>query len=176
MSHIKMLGKEEISKIKDKDFNVYDNYIKAYRECMPNLNDVQINEKISCNYHLLNKDFENEPKFFLSFSLDSILENGILVISAIYVYEKYRNYGYAKELIENIKTFAKNGYLIQAAVYENKFLELKEFYLKLGFKTTCSLSEPDNVGVRYVDFFWCNDEIELKFVGTETIVKKIKKH
>lgn len=176
MCQIRMLEKQDISKIKNIGPTVYDNLIKAYRECMPNLNAEQINEKISNNNHLLNDDFVNEPKFLLSFSLDTILENGILVISAIYVYDNYRNNGYAKELIESIKTFAKNGYLIQVAVYESKFLELKDFYLNLGFKTTNSFSEPDNVGVRYVDFFWCIDEIELKFIGTETIIRKIKKH
>lgn len=168
MSDIKILDSKVLN-----NSGVLNILVKAYKECMPLLNIEMIENKILKNQHLVNKDFEVNPKFILAFNLDDMLIKGRIDICTIFVYEEYRNNGIAKELVNNIKKIAINGYVIQAAVYFEKFNELKGFYESLNFSTTGYETQTDLVGARYVDYFWCNDEIRLTFLGNETRVDRI---
>ncbi len=154
-SNLMIIKKEENQEVKNKHKSIYENIIVGYKECMPGVNENLLDSRFYMNNHFLNKDFEKEPKYFIAFDDSTIKENGIVAISALYVFPKYRGKGYVKELIEQLKYLAQNNIYLQIAVNENKYPELKDFYAKSDFKTTGIAGRPDNINIKYIDLFWC---------------------
>lgn len=168
-----IIKKEENKEIKVDNPNIYKYLIQGYKECMPDLSDKLIENKYFENNHFMNQDFETNPKYFVAFDDSTVSENSIVTISVLYVFPEYRGNGFAKDLIDNLKYLSKNNIILQVAIYENKFKELKSFYEKLDFKTTGIPTIPDSLNIRYFDMFWCNIPLELKYSPIGTMIKRL---
>jgi GNAT superfamily N-acetyltransferase len=101
-------------------------------------------------------------------------QNRLLILSCLYTFPKYRNQGYAKLLVEDIKLEVSKGFgTIQVAVERHKLAYLRNFYLKRGFKTTGTIrTNPKGIG--YMDFFWSDREFELIDSVMGTLIKNVE--
>lgn len=169
-TNLMIIKKEENREVKIEQKNIYKNIIKGYRECMPEVSEELLDFRFFMNNHFLNTDFEKEPKYFVAFDDSSIKQNGIVAISALYVFPKYRGNGYAKILIEQLKYLAQNNIYLQIAVNEKKYPELKNFYKNLDFKTTGIASKPDDINIKYIDLFWCILPMKLTHTPNGTMI------
>ena len=174
MTNLMIIKKEENYEVKMKQRNIYENIIIGYKECMPEVNEQLLEFRFFMNNHFLNVDFEKEPKYFIAFDDSTVKLNGIVAISALYVFPKYRNKGYAKMLIEKLKYLAKNNVYLQIAVNEKKYPNLKDFYKNLDFKTTGIAGMADDINIKYIDLFWNKSPIKLTYTPTGTMLEIIR--
>lgn len=173
LNELEIIKRDKNNKIKVENSNIYRYLIQGYKECMPNLSDSLIDNKYFENNHFMNHDFEINPKYFVAFNDATVRGDGIVTISALYVFPEYRRKGFAKDLINILKDLSNNGIIFQVAIYENKFNQLKSFYEKLDFKTTGIPTIPDSLNIRYFDMFWCNIPLELKYSPIGTMIKRL---
>lgn len=76
--------------IKYNNLKIYKYLIQGYKEYMPNLYDKLIDNKYFENNHIINQDFETNPKYFVAFDDSMVRKNGIVTIGALYVFPEYR--------------------------------------------------------------------------------------
>ncbi|ADU67062.1 hypothetical protein Selin_2346 [Desulfurispirillum indicum S5] len=172
MQPLMMVKKHENQEWKDEEPEIFKTLLEGYRECMPSINDMLLETRYFMNNHILNNDFKIVPKYFLAFDDSTAQTNDIVSISALYVFPKFRNNGFAKTLLDQIKFLAQQNIILQSAVNENKFDELKDFYLKMGFQTTGVVNPPDSLGIKYIDLFWCISPIKLTFTPNGTAIER----
>lgn len=165
-----IVKKDENIEWKEEDIDAFNNIMIGYRECMPNVDDILLNFRFHENSHFLNIEFSHEPKYFIAFD-DSKSQQGIVVISALYVFPKYRNRNFGKMLIGNLQSLAKNNIVLQVAVNKDKHQSLVEFYKKMGFMSTGKVNAPDALGISYIDFFWANRPIKLTAMSNSTKIE-----
>ena len=174
ITDLTFIKKEENYKVKKEQKNIYKNIIIGYKECMPEVFEQLLDLRFFMNNHFLNIDFEKEPKYFIAYDDSTVKQNGIVAISALYVFPKYRNKGYAKKLIEQLKFLAQNNIYLQIAVNEKKYPELINFYKKLDFKTTGIAGIPDDINIKYIDLFWNKSPIKLTYTPSGTMLEIIR--
>jgi len=167
-----IIKKEENVEVKKDTPTIYKYLMDGYKACMPKLSDSLLDRKYFDNNHFMNQDFEKNPKYFIAFDDSAINENSIVTISALFVFPEYRGNGFAKDLIDILKSLSKNHIILQVAIYEDKYLELKSFYEKLDFKSTEKPCLPDSLNIRYIDMFWCNVPMQLQHTNLGTAIKR----
>lgn len=158
---------------KNEDTSSFTNLMIGYKECMPYVHENLLEQRFYMNTHFFNNDFKNNPKFFVAFDDSTIEKNGIVAISALYVFPKYRNKNYGKVLIEQLKYLAQKNIVLQVAVNIKKEENLREFYKKMGFKTTGIANKPDILGISYIDYFWRISPIKLSVTDGGTKIEPI---
>lgn len=168
-----IIKREENQEVKENHPNIYKYLMEGYKECMPKLSDSLLDTKYFSNNHFMNQDFEKSPKYFVAFDDSTVSENSIVVISALFVFPEHRGNGFAKDLINFLKSISKNHIILQVAIYENKYLELKSFYKNLDFKSTEKPSVEDSLNIRYIDMFWCDVPMELEHTNLGTAIKRL---
>ncbi len=168
-----IIKKEENEEVKKDNLNIYKYLMEGYKECMPRLSNSLLDTKYFDNNHFMNQDFEKNPKYFVAFDDSTVSENSIVTISALFVFPKYRRNGFAKDLIDILKSLSKNHIILQVAIYEDKYLELKSFYEKLDFKSTGKPCIADSLNIRYIDMFWCDVPMQFQHTNFGTAIKRL---
>ncbi len=173
MQPLMLVKKEENLEWKEEDQNTFKNIMIGYKECMPFVDEILLEARFFMNTHMLNSDFKKDPKYFIAFDDKNLKSQNIVAISALYVFSAYRKQGFAKLLLEQIKFLAQKDIVLQIAVNEKKFNDLKKFYLQMGFQTTGKINQPDALGIKYIDLFWCNSPIKLTTMNSGTKIEKL---
>ncbi len=119
-------------------------------------------------HHAINTNFVSEPKYFCSFRQDET--QPLVAIHCIYVFPKYRNLGYGKHIVSQMKNYVRDQGILQVAVETEKVELLSEFYLSLGFKTT-GVSHINEIGKGYVDYFWSYKPYKLHDEDNQTLLQ-----
>ena len=158
---------------KNKDPKSFTSLMIGYSECMPDVHENLLEQRFYMNTHFSNNDFKDNPKFFVAFDDSKIEKTGIVAISALYVFPKYRNKNYGKVLIEQLKYLAQENIILQVAVNIKKEEYLRGFYKKMGFETTGVAGKADILGISYIDYFWKISPIKLSVTDAGTKIEPI---
>jgi len=158
---------------KNEDAQSFNSLMIGYQECMPDVDKNFLEQRFYMNTHFLNSDFKNTPKYFIAFDDSTVKENGIVAISALYVFPEYRNSKHGKMLIEQLKHLAQNNIILQVAIHVEKEKDLRSFYKKMGFSTTGVANKPDTLGISYIDYFWKITPIKLSFTKNGTKIEPV---
>lgn len=149
----------------------YQALLKAYRETMPySPPDLFSDSNFRRNSHIINSDFSINPKYVAGYSTD--FKNGILILSCLYIFPKYRKHGIATELLNTLKQnipFEK-GVIIQLCISREQHSSLHDFYTSRGFVTT---GIPNSESL--IDYFWWHKELKLSMTpgNTHVLVERI---
>lgn len=111
---------------------------------------LDFDEKDFNSYHIFARDEKTDKMFCYSRVLAPGLSYDTASIGRVMVLQKYRKYGYARELviksIETVKeVFKKDEITIGAQNY------LKDFYSSLGFKAISDVYDED--GIPHIDMY-----------------------
>lgn len=135
------------------------NVYKIYKKVIPIISNIEMfHYHFFENSHFLNDDFKNNPIYCIA-----LKEGSIPAISVLYIDERYRRQGLASNLIK--KLFLDSippNQVIQVAIDQSKYNELKKFYSKLGFKGT-GIFIKDGLSINYTDMFYSKTEFTIQY-------------
>jgi GNAT superfamily N-acetyltransferase len=132
------------------------NIVEAYKATIPKLTfPLHFDGNFRSNSHIINQDFDREPKYLAAFRTDD--KERLLILSSLYVYPEHRKTGIGRKLIDQLKAEIEGKkFVIQVAVETQKLGRLHKYYTGQGFITT---GVVNNKGL--TDFFWADHKMKL---------------
>jgi GNAT superfamily N-acetyltransferase len=153
----------ELSEWVNESKKIKNELLNCYKAVISDMTDnVLTDSRSRNNHHIVNQDFEQQPKYMMGFLPN--MERHEFILSALYVAPKFRGRGYGKKLVKDAQSFVRDQGFIQVAVEYSQINKLDRFYKDLGFITTGD-KIPNVAGKIYQDYFWSGKKITLTKVG-----------